>query len=105
MKRQSHRVKLGGDLGLRDADRVREQLLAALHGHAAVQIDVCGLTAIDISIVQILIAAQKMAKHRDQSLKISAKAEGPLQRAAWRAGLLDPAATEPFEIEWKGTVA
>jgi len=77
VKRQVHRVKLGGELGLRDADGVREQLLAALHDHASVQIDTSGLTAIDISIVQVLIAAQKTAKHRNQSLKISAKAEGP----------------------------
>jgi len=103
VKRQVHRVKLGGELGLRDADGVREQLLAALHDHASVQIDISGLTAIDISIVQVLIAAQKTAKHHNQSLKISAKAEGPLQKAVRRAGLLDRPGTAPFEIQWKGT--
>lgn len=105
MTRQVHRINLGGELGLRDADRVREQLLAALHEHAAVRIDTSGLTAIDISILQLLIAAQKMAKLHNQSFKISAKSEGPLRKAARRAGLLDCTGTAPFEIQWKGGAA
>lgn len=102
MTRQVHKIKLGGELGLRDADELREQLLDALHAHTSVEIDANKLTAIDMSIVQILIAADKMAKGGGRTFWISAQAEGPLASAISRAGLLSRSGQAPFQVSWQG---
>ena len=101
MTRQPHRLKLSGELGLRDADAVREQLIDALFVHPSVEVDTQDLTGIDMSIVQILIAAHKLAKTRNQQFQICARENSPLQNALSRAGLLRQSTDAPLEIHWQ----
>jgi anti-anti-sigma regulatory factor len=97
--RQAQKVKLSGALGLRDADIIRGQLLDALTGIRAVKVDAGQLTAIDMSVLQVLIAAQKMARTRNIKFQITAAASGPLRDAMTRAGLL--AGSAAFDIQWQ----
>ena len=105
MTQQTRRITLSGELGLRDADGVREQLLDAFCAQMAVEVEAEDLTALDMSIVQVLLAAHKMAKGRGQTFQVIAAAEGPLQDALSRAGLLAQSADAPFEISWRGRAA
>jgi anti-anti-sigma regulatory factor len=98
--RQVHTIKLSGDLGLRDADAIREQFLAPLNDEHNIEVDAAGLTAIDISLLQVLIAAHKLATARGREFYVRALAGGPLQQAMSRAGLHSPLAM-PFEISWQ----
>jgi ABC-type transporter Mla MlaB component len=100
--RRAHRLELGGDLGLRDAEGLRGQLLDAVAAHKSVEIATGGLTAVDVSVIQLLIGAQKLAKARKQRLTITAPADGPLRAAVERAGLLSPSGGGPLEINWHG---
>jgi anti-anti-sigma regulatory factor len=98
---QPHRITLGGELGLRETDALCEQLLDAFDMHAAVEIDLRELAGIDISIVQVLIAADKMAKNRGFSFQVLAGADGPLRDAMARGGLLAASAGTPFDVHWQ----
>jgi anti-anti-sigma regulatory factor len=100
---QAHKISLGQDLGLRDADRLRGELLSALLGEPIVEIHCHDLTGIDLSIVQVFIAADKMAKGRNQTLRILARSDGPLGDALSRAGLSTPSRPVPFEVHWDGS--
>jgi anti-anti-sigma regulatory factor len=102
---QAHQIKLSGALGLREVELIREQFLDALTTHAAVEVVTEKLTAIDMSIIQVLIAAQKMAKDRGQSFHVCARAEGLLRSALSRAGLLTRSGIAPFDVRWQGSEA
>jgi anti-anti-sigma regulatory factor len=98
---QAHSVKLSGELGLRDADSLRGQLLDALLVHTSVEVDALDLTAVDMSIVQVLLAAQRMAKSRNQRLHICAQENSTFQDALSRAGLLAQTAEAPLDVYWQ----
>jgi anti-anti-sigma regulatory factor len=98
---EPHRITLGGDLGLRETNAIREQLLDAFDMHTAVELDIRDLAGIDISIVQLLIAADKMAEARGHSFQVLAEANGPLRDAMARGGLLAIAAGTPFDVHWQ----
>ena len=102
MTQPSHRISLGGELGLREADAIRDQLLDALRAHEAVEVDMTGLASLDMSIIQLLIAAQKLADGRSKGFQIIALSGGALQDAATRAGLLTQNAAAPFQVQWRG---
>ena len=102
MARKAHRIELGGDLGLRDADTLRTELLDTVLAHKSVEVAAAGLTSVDVSIIQLLIGAQKFAKARKQQLTISAPADGALRVAIERAGLLSTSAKGPLDINWHG---
>lgn len=96
----ARRIEFSGALGLRDVHAVRDTLLEALGGQAAVEIDAGELTEIDVSIVQVLIAAQKTARARGTRFHVIASPEGPLRAVMFRAGLLQVSGEAPFEISW-----
>ncbi len=70
-------TKLEGNLGIREADAVRRALAQAI-GAGSACIDVRGLSAVDTSIVQLLIAATRSAAERGARLEIAGFEEGAL---------------------------
>ena len=96
----AHRIELSGELGLRDVHAVRELLADGLGAYPAVEVRTQGLDAIDVSIIQLLIAAHKSARERETPFTVSALADGPFRDTLLRAGLLLPSGEAPFEIKW-----
>jgi ABC-type transporter Mla MlaB component len=96
-----HMIKLGGGLGLREANAMREQLLDAFDTHSLVELDLRDLASIDISAIQVLIAADKMAASRGNGFRVFAWADGPLRDAMARGGLLAASVSVPFEVHWQ----
>lgn len=65
------RFPLEGNLSLRDASRVCDRLREAAQSYDPVEIDIGSLTGLDISIVQLLLAARKSAARRGRNFTLS----------------------------------
>jgi anti-anti-sigma regulatory factor len=100
-------LRLGGPLTVSTADATKATLMRALDGESFV-IDCSGATEIDLSFVQLVIAARRAAELRGKTIRLAAPASGTLRDVLERTGLLD-AATGPVTPEaafWtKGNVA
>ena len=81
-------VALTGSLGLKDAVRLHAELLAALEASQSVVIDATGLREADISIVQLVIAAQKTASAAGKTLTLNAGKDGVLAQLLTKSGIL-----------------
>ena len=90
-KAKPHTVDLSGNLALRDAAGVKAMLQAALKSHASVEIATKELSGIDVSILQVLLAAHKTAVAAGKSLTLQVIAAGALQLTLAKAGFGDRA--------------
>ncbi|MFN3512344.1 MAG: lipid asymmetry maintenance protein MlaB [Phenylobacterium sp.] len=72
----SYTVSLQGALNLRDAPAIREQLLAAIGEHEAVDLDLSGVESIDVALVQVLLAARKSADANGRILRLAPSPPG-----------------------------
>jgi hypothetical protein len=82
------RVPLEGKLGLRDVTQVHQLLSDALSAFKAVEIDLRGLTEVDISIVQLVVAARRSAELFGQSLSLVTKSGCAFEATLVKAGFL-----------------
>lgn len=83
-------VPLEGALGLRDAIALGDRFKDALANNAAVEVDAGKLQEVDISIVQLLIAAHKRALAVGRSFGLASAPDGALRQALERCGVLSP---------------
>lgn len=83
-------LKLSGDLGLHQAAAVCDEVHAAVSDNAQVAVDDTGIAEIDLSIVQILVAAFLTAEAAGKEFSVRFPAEGGLDRLLRRAGFLSP---------------
>jgi len=81
-------VILDGALTVRSIDPARASLAAVLAQHDVVTIDCTAATEIDLSLVQLLLAARASALHAGKTLRLTTPAEGPLRAALDRGGFL-----------------
>lgn len=88
MTDQSSIIELEGAYGLRDAEGLKTQILGLFDQARSIQIETRGLTDIDVSIVQILFAAQASAAERGIRLGLKAPAGGVLSETLRRGGFL-----------------
>ncbi|HEV7719272.1 MAG TPA: STAS domain-containing protein [Arsenicitalea sp.] len=96
-----HTVRIKGSLGLRDAANLAKELLDAITAHDVLLVDASELTAIDVTNLQILVAAHKTAQGRGASLNIHAAHDGVLDLALRRIGIA--AATDMAPV-WENDV-
>ena len=85
----SHTLKITGDTGLRNAQDIATQLRQALAGHSTITVVTDAMTSIDVSILQLLVAARKSALAAGKTLILRAPADGPLRRLLVQAGFVD----------------
>jgi len=81
-------VALTGSVGLRDVTRIADQLQQALSSGGRVIVDCSGLVEVDLSIVQLLIAAQRAARASGAALSMGYPAEGALRALLQTAGFI-----------------
>ncbi|HTJ59090.1 MAG TPA: STAS domain-containing protein [Devosiaceae bacterium] len=99
-----HNIELSGALGLRDVAGLAASLKTALEAHQAVTLAAEGLTEVDVSILQVLVAAHKSATKTGKSLQFKATTAGTLRQTLVKAGFLT-AGGEPLTPEgnfWVG---
>lgn len=88
-------VTCAGELCLPRAEEIRDSLLAALDLAQPVAIDLSEATEIDLSIIQLILAARLSAERRGLPLRLTAPAEGLLAATLHAAGLTGiPLATD-----------
>jgi MFS superfamily sulfate permease-like transporter len=98
-------VRLDGPLTVATADATKTMLIKALDGDSFV-VDCAGATEIDLSFVQLVIAARRAAELRGKTVRLAAPASGTLHDVLDRAGLLDAGSGTAEAAFWtKGNVA
>ncbi|GGY08736.1 hypothetical protein GCM10007160_40170 [Litchfieldella qijiaojingensis] len=82
-------VKLEGTLGLRNVQQVCRSLEEVLESGKTVAVDVREVVEVDISVLQLLIAARVSAMQRGAELRLVTARGDAVQTAMERAGLLE----------------
>jgi ABC-type transporter Mla MlaB component len=115
------RLRLDGALTVRGVASVHADLAAALDQHAMVIVDCSAATEVDLSLIQLLLAARRSAQHADKTLRLVGADNTALRTALARGGFLpsdpdgdpdgdpdrdpggDPGAVGPDAEFWLGT--
>ena len=102
---RTHTLRLEATLGLRDAADIHARLLKAVGEHDEVRIDTAGVQNVDITIIQLLVAANRSARKRGRSFMLADAPTGAFKDALISAGLLDSTGQclAPSEAAWLGT--
>jgi ABC-type transporter Mla MlaB component len=89
------RVLLGGPLTVRTIALVHERLLAALREFPSVTVDLSRAGEVDLSLIQLMLAARKSAAAAGKRLSLAAPVDGALRDALACAGLIASADDQP----------
>ncbi len=95
---------LGGALTMRNIAAVQARISEALRRRSSVEIDCSAATEIDLSFVQLLLAARKSAVRLGKSLTLAAPPSDLLRDVLARAGLLSTAGGDEAEFWAKGAI-
>lgn len=93
-------LHLGGDLTIREAMLLHERLLAALGAHGEIEIDCASDAEVDLSFIQLLIAAGKLAAAGGKRVALSAAARHVLHDTLARGGFLPAPGLGPTGENW-----
>ncbi|SOC13065.1 STAS domain-containing protein [Rhodobacter maris] len=83
-------IVLAEDVGLRDAPDLHASLLRTFESGGAVVVDATRAAALHVSVLQVLIAAQRQAAVLGRSFSLIASERGTCASAFARAGLALP---------------
>jgi ABC-type transporter Mla MlaB component len=101
-------LALGGAQTVRTIDAAYRNLTTALAEHATVTIDCSAASEVDLSLIQLLLAAHAAAARAGKTVALAAPASGVLLAALVQGGFLpqDATATGPDAAFWlHGTAA
>ncbi len=87
---------LKGPLTMRTSDTIYRSLCQAVAEHVSIEIDAQGAEEIDLSFIQMLIAAQKSARAVSKTVFLAGPAHGVVLETLNRAGFA-PISTDPSE--------
>ncbi len=79
---QVRSLRIEGEMSIYRAAELRQQLLGALDGAAALALDLSSVTELDTAGVQLLLAAGKTAQARGQALRLVAPSAAVREVAA-----------------------
>jgi anti-anti-sigma factor len=98
-------IRLDGALTVRSVETVHADLAAALEQHAMVIVDCSAATEIDLSAIQLLLAARRTAQRADKTLMLAGTDNAVLRTALLRGGFMptEPDAVGPDTEFWLGT--
>lgn len=88
-----------GPLTVRTIAAVHGTLLAALAGQQMVQVDCAGAETVDLSFIQLLLAARRSATNAGKQFQLAAPAAGALRTTLEQGGFLSSDGADPF---WSG---
>jgi hypothetical protein len=96
---------LEGEVGLRDAGRVRDLLIEAASVPGKVELDVCAVTGVDVAVLQLVASARKSVTALGGTMTLITMPGGPFETTVAKAGLLglDGTCRSPEEHFWRGT--
>ncbi len=82
-------AEISGDAGIRHIQAITETLRRALAAHDAVLVSLDEATCVDVSTLQVLLAAHKQAESLGKSLALAGPAKGRLRELLTETGFLD----------------
>ena len=82
------RIRLDGALTVRGVESVHADLAAALGQHAMVFVDFSAATEVDLSLIQLLLAARRSAQRADKTLLHAGADNAALRTALARGGFV-----------------
>jgi ABC-type transporter Mla MlaB component len=85
----THIVEITGDAGLRAAQEIATALRKAIAANQAISIATDAISTADITTIQLLLAARKLAQASGKSLSLAAAPSGPLRDLLIETGVLD----------------
>jgi ABC-type transporter Mla MlaB component len=80
------RLALDGALTIRTAEAVSAKLLDAVNQHSSLSVDCSDVTEVDLSFIQLLIAARVSAQSLQKSVVLGGRPEGALLDTLTRGG-------------------
>jgi len=83
-----HTLKISGDAGLRNVQEIAALLRQALADHQTIAVATDELTSIDITILQVLLAARKSALAAGKTLSLCAAPHGAVHRLLVQTGFV-----------------
>ena len=89
-------VTLDGPLTVRWIDAIQTKLAAVMTRHTIVTVDCAAATEVDLSLIQLLLAARASATHAGKTLRLSAPADGALHAGLVSGGFLPDAPDAAF---------
>lgn len=81
-------VSFDGEQTIRTIGAAAQTLRTALAQGAPVEVNCSGISEVDLSFVQLLLAARKTARRKDQPLTLAEPAQGALHTCLRAGGLL-----------------
>jgi hypothetical protein len=92
-------------LTLRGVASVHARLTAALEQYAMVTVDCSAAIEVDLSVIQLLLAAHRAARRAGNTLCLAGADNAPLHAALWRGGFIstEPDSPGPDAAFWLGT--
>lgn len=88
---EAGRIAFAGELTIRNAEQMHARFLDAVHRFQAITVDCAAATDIDLSFIQLVLAARKSAEAAGKLLSIAPASAALLAVAFGRAGLSDGA--------------
>ncbi|MEA1672029.1 STAS domain-containing protein [Nitrospirillum sp. BR 11163] len=82
------KIALEGSHTLRNAEETHAVLMSAMKAHPVLEIDCGTLDEVDLSFIQLLLAARKSAKSAGRILRLARPASGALRDTLHRGGFL-----------------
>ena len=84
-----HTIKITGDAGLRATQELAGILRGAIDNHSIVVISMNADSVIDVTTIQLLLAARKLASASGKSLSLAAPCSGAFRELLIATGCLD----------------
>ncbi len=82
------RIRIDGAVTVRGVAAVHASLAAALEQHAMVIVDCSAATEVDLSVIQLLLAARRTAQRANRTLHLTGADNAALRTALWRGGFV-----------------
>jgi anti-anti-sigma regulatory factor len=98
MAADTNTIACDGTLTIARAEELRETLLSALDQGCDVLVDCSGAAEVDLSFLQLLLAARSSAARRGVALKVSASGNQPLLASLRASGLWDGVSVDEFWV-------
>ncbi len=99
------RIDLDGALTVRCVESLHAKLVTALQQHAMVIVDCSAATEVDLSLIQLLLAARRAAQRAGKTLRLAGADNAALHTALLRGGFApaEPDAPGPDTSFWRET--
>jgi len=81
------RIELTGAITIREIEAIRSDLRAKLQAKTPLEIDLSGITETDISLIQLMLAAEKSAANLGAVIRLAQPYPEAVQQVLARSGL------------------